>query len=169
MDFSTLPKMIEELLEKKHRKTNQPLYLLINKVNCTSIEAIFTDLMYAQKYMIRIAVNFFFMDFVPEDHPSLKGEDLLKEIVRDILPYYEIINVYHLNQESPIYQSQSGNYCVHGPPEEYLTNSLDTWKTKNANYHSEIKDWQQQCTIVVDPVLPDLEEITPDTDENSEK
>ncbi len=109
------------------------LTLLVNHINGTQIEALFTSNILATQYMVRIAVNFYSQNYYDncQDDDVKPNFDELEKHIKNGLNDYELILVKHLCPTEPIYQLQSGNYNVFGCPKEYLTNSVEDWLKKN--------------------------------------
>lgn len=150
-----LEKVEKELFDEK-TASGKPLVLLINTINGTQVEALFTSHDKAVLYMIRVAINFV-IDTYDEMREEMKDEtpkfdDRVKEHIRD---YYKFIPVCHLDPSKPVYQGQSGNYRVYGEPTDYLTNSVEIWTEKQ--HDPMVDDWLEQCTVKVNPALPEFE------------
>lgn len=181
-DSPVLSKKDMEDVEKRllaDQTTSTSLTLLVNTINGTQIEALFRSKQSAIAYMIRIGTNFAastYSDMIEDmknDGEDTSKEDFYAYVREHISDNYRFINVRHLDPSEPIYMMQTYNYMVYGEPIEYLTNSVEKWKTKQPHRNRwsdktfgdvipglttcESDSWLKSCTVKVDPELPELE------------
>ena len=168
-------------------------YLLVNNINGTSVEAVFRSHTDAIRYMIRIGTNFCaetYQDYirdVKKDGGDISKENFCEYTREFINDYYHIHQIDHIDPSKRVYMMQSYNYMVYGGPTEYLTNSQETWRAKQPErnrrsdkisgqildgficeldgFRCESDGWMKDCTVKVDPELPDLEEIEEEKEE----
>lgn len=139
------------------------LTLLTNKFNGIAVEALFTSYEKAFLYLYRICVNNCVETY--QDHPAELDSDGKQigflDYVKDMAnECYELIYVIHLDPNLPIYIKQDRLRGVDGSPSQYITNSVLHWK-KNQPDGMTSDEWLEECTISIDPPLPDLELTRP--------
>ena len=141
------------------------LYLVINTINGTYPEAIFSNETDAYIYMKRISANSFIntINDNEEDYENLNSTKFIKELYDYTNENYKCILVDHLDKNKPIYAILSGNYRCPGQPEKYLVNTLAEWKVKYGEIigkdNINDKRWQKTCLIKLNPKLPKLDKV----------
>lgn len=127
-------------------------YLLTNTINGTTVEGIFTSSNKAERYMYRLGTNF--MVSIWNDN-GIDVKDL-SAAINDFVDYnFEIIRI-ACDVKNPIYVCMNFNYHVYGKPSEYLTSSLEQWKS---NYKQIDDSWSNKCTVLINPKLPKLDQL----------
>lgn len=159
--FNNILKNVSEKLDN----TSSRSYLVINTVDGLSVEAIFSSHEAAEKYLNRIAINFS-TDLYCEnckDAQTQPTEDGFLTFVREMISdNYKILHVHHLDLSNKVYKVQNGNYLCYGETSKYLKNSVEEWKAENISRfgtcaNSFNKDWLEQCTVKINPPLPELQ------------
>jgi hypothetical protein len=162
-----MPQLTKEILEKTERALNNDmiakdvLYLLIDS-DLRQVMGLFTSYEKATKYLIRYRVRLLTDCYEERDEDDI--DQTYYDYIKSADNTYKILIVTHLNKTNTIYQIQNGNYFTYGDPEEYLTDSLDDWKSKITKYHKITDEWRDQCTVKVDPNLPEFYEMEDDCD-----
>ncbi len=142
-------------------KSTYKLYLVTNNVDGKEICAIFNSKLKAKKFILRNSINFSVQIINDNTIKEIVNfEQYFNEYVNNMIYFYEIEEINHLDISMPIYVNQSGNYRVYGNPTEYLTNSLDYWKENNdfyKKYDSNYEEWIKQCTVLINPSLKEIQ------------
>jgi hypothetical protein len=156
----------KEIIEIESKLLEKNVYFVfLNKVNGTSVDAIFTSQSDANKYKIRECINLTLDCYLGsiDDGDDCKGDewkiDDFKEILNENLTLYEIGNLdkQPLDIKKPIYVIQNGNYQVYGEPEEYLTNNYSRWKDKTKDTNNKL--FEKSCIVRVNPKLSELKKF----------
>lgn len=176
--YLTLKEVIEteKIINDKSLLVTPELYLIINTINGTCVDGIFSSRCKAEMFMNRIAVNFSIDTYTYTVSDMVKDNQDISEMnflnhVKETLTYYQILTIKHIDPNQPIYQIQTGNYMVRGTPTDYLTNSKDFWlskqgpiKARNLLFGSLPKEflpddnkWLKDCTLQLDKELPELD------------
>lgn len=154
----------EKLLEIEKRmlkRYNQKLILLIEDKDFPM--ALFTSREKAEKYMIQLSIE----DIINKNNKyeiSMSNEksekDDINVLYQDIFSHisnnYQLIDIFHLKVNKPVYVTQYDNGCIIGDPTYYLTNSLKKWKSQQVGYYvntlkNTSKDYREECIVDIDP------------------
>jgi hypothetical protein len=140
-------------IEKKFLHESK-LVLVLNKVNGTVVEGLFTSKEKANQYIVRECINLSITEYSEaEIDEKMDFKDSFSDIIHDYLYFYELVDIGYLDSSKPIYVIQNGNYQVFG--DTFLTNDIDYWKSKN-KFDLGGKDWINQCIVKIDRELSSL-------------
>lgn len=162
--FTSL-KFYEELVglvDKRLLVKNLTGYLVVNTINGTQVEALFTSFDLAEGYLNRIVLNSASQCYWDScnDEENAPTEEGLNELVDAYIEdFYEILIVKHLDLAKTIYVDQCGNYKCRGDPKEYLTNDEAHWielANKRKLDRGADKEWMKICTLKIDPSPPKI-------------
>ena len=150
-------------IETNLSKDEGKLFLVINNVDGTLVEGIFTNKDKASNYIIRECINTclcVYEDYLTDCKDSNETPQSFEKIVRDNLFYYQIIDITYLNLklDIPIYIIRSGDYNVFGCPTHYLTNDLEKWKKSLEKCKMNTESWIKECIAKIDPDLQDYDD-----------
>jgi hypothetical protein len=154
----------EKLLEIEKRmlkRYNQKSILLIEDKDFPI--ALFTSREKAEKYMIQLSIE----DMINKNNKyeiSMSNEKsekddinvLYQDIFFHISNNYQLIDIFHLKVNKPVYVTKYDNGCIIGDPTYYLTNSVKKWKSQQCGWYFDklkglSKEYKEACIVDIDP------------------
>lgn len=164
MTFNLTKAQVLETEKQLLAQTFNGPFLVINNINGDAVEAIFSKMDDANKYILRESINMsmdtyqeelaYYFDQKKTDQSEFPS--FADDVKANFGSYYEIHNIHHLGFDltKPIYMIQSGNNRVYGKPGSYLTHSIDVFKKKSKETFGEKNcsdRWIEQCIVKVNP------------------
>jgi hypothetical protein len=146
-------------IEKSLYDRKDNLVVVVNRINGKQVEGIFSSISLARRYVVRLATNMSLEIIASLNEEEINDYasdfNMTTYIQENTMEYYEYEFTDDLDSSKPIYVLKNKNHVVQSYkiPSEYLTNSSEEFKDN--------PDWLKECTVLLDPELPELN--APDT------